>query len=86
MDAVTCGLLFMLTCAVLTTSSHSEGPFDPHADAPAFPPNTDFPVPAEPCLSDPVYKKPCSQANIEARVKSGTPFPYRESTRRHVVR
>ena len=41
------------------------GPFDAGASTPLFPPYTNFTVPAEPCLSDPAYMKPCAQANIE---------------------
>lgn len=53
-------------CEALGTTKHwAAGPFAPHADAPVFPPNTNFTVPAEPCLSNPVYGKPCQQANIE---------------------
>jgi len=42
-----------------------QGPFDAGASTPIFPPSTNFTVPAEPCLSDPAYKRPCAQTNIE---------------------
>jgi hypothetical protein len=43
--------------AVGTAVDWMNGPFDANANVPAFPPNTDFTVPAEPCLSNPLYKR-----------------------------
>ena len=53
-------------CEALGTSPHyALGPFSANEDTPLFKPNTQYTVPPEPCLSDPLYKKPCRQANIE---------------------
>ena len=53
------------------------GPFAPGAATPLFPPSTNLTVPAEPCLSDPAYLKPCKQANIE------DPHVWRDSASGH---
>lgn len=58
-------------CEALGTAERWDtGPFLANANTPLFPPNTDFPVPAEPCLSDPLYKKyvECTCARACVRV------------------